>query len=173
MPSKIFNFSALLVFVPALILMPLASACATSGGYSPWFQIEGNVEHPTTIRLKDLKALPQTSANIYFITGGGPVSSKFTGVLLWDLLQKAGIKTDPKIKNDILRKLIIVRATDGYAVYTTAGELAPQFGGQQVIVAYEQDGKLLGPDSGFARLVFPGDKAGGRAISWVKSIKVY
>lgn len=167
------NWSALLVFVPALILMPLTSACATSGGYSPWFQIEGAVDHPTIIRLKDLKALPQTSANIYFNTGGGPVSSKFTGVLLWDLLQKVGIKTDPKIKNGILRKLLIVRATDGYAVSITVGELAPQFGGQQVIVAYEQDGKLLGPDSGFARLVFPGDKAGGRAISWIKSIKVF
>jgi DMSO/TMAO reductase YedYZ molybdopterin-dependent catalytic subunit len=173
MSVNVSNYGAVVVCALALLLMPLTSACATSGGYSPAFKIEGAVDHPLTITLKDLKSLPQTSANVYYNTGRGPVSSKFTGVLLWDLLQKAGIKTDPAIKNHILQKIIVVRATDGYAVALTAGELHPQFGGHQVIVVYKQDGKLLGEDDGMARLVFPGDKAGGRAISWIKSIKVY
>lgn len=171
--GKVLNFGAIAVFVLAVLLLPVVNACATSGGYSPQFLIEGAVDQPTKFTLKDLQALPRTSQNVYFNTGKGPISATYTGVLLWDLLQKVGIKTDPTIKNSILRKLLIVKATDGYMVYLTAGELAPQFGAHQVLVAYEQDGKLLGPDSGFARLIFPADKAGGRAISWIKSIKVY
>jgi len=145
----------------------------TSTGYSSSFRIDGAVAKPTTFTLRDLQLLPPTSENVYYNTGAGPVSGKFTGVLLWDLLNQVVITTNPAVKNDILRKTIVVTATDGYVVAISAGELSPSFGGNQVLVAYAQDGKLLGADSGFARLVFPGDKAGGRYVSWVKSIQVY
>ncbi|WP_162180395.1 molybdopterin-dependent oxidoreductase [Methylocapsa aurea] len=150
-----------------------SSDLRTTGGYSSSFRIGGAVGRPTTFTLKDLQALPPTSANVYYSTGKGPVSAKYTGVLLWDLLNQVGIKTDASIKNDILRRFIVVTATDGYAVYISAGELSPMFGGHQVLVAYAQDDQLLGTDSGFSRLVFPGDKAGGRYVSWIKAIQVH
>lgn len=149
-----------------------SAATTTSGGYSTYFRIEGAVNNPTTFTLGKLKALPPTNENVFFYTGQGPVSSEYTGVLLWDLLNSAGIKLDSSVKNDIITKTIIVTGTDGYSVVIGAGELAPNFGGHQVIVAYEQDGKLLDQNSGFAKLIFPGDKAGGRFVSWISSIKV-
>ena len=144
----------------------------TAGGFSPMFRICGDVNTPTTLNLKDLQSLSPTTENLFFYTGSGPVQGEFTGVLLWDLLNTAGIKTNPNIKNDILTKIIEVTGTDGYTADISAGELDPAFGGQQVIVAYAQNGALLGPNSGFAELIFPGDKAGGRDVYWINLIKV-
>jgi DMSO/TMAO reductase YedYZ molybdopterin-dependent catalytic subunit len=173
MTRKTSKLGATVVLGLMLLHTAVGDALATSGGYSSRFVIFGAIDKPTMFTLKDLQALPPTTQNVYFNTGAGPVNSSWTGVLLWDLLQKVGIKTDSSVKNDIMRRVIVVIATDGYVVTTTGGELSPQFGGNQVLVAYEQDGKLLGQDSGFARLVFPGDKSGGRAISWIKSITVH
>jgi hypothetical protein len=47
----------------------------------------------------------------------------------------------------------------------------PQFSGEQIIIAYQQDGQLLGAD-GFARMVVPGDKSGGRAVANIVRIDV-
>lgn len=155
-------------FVPAYADPP-----PPSGGYSTSFEVLGDVGTPTTFKLADLQALPSTTLTVSFTTGQGQATHTFTDVPLWDLLQKVGIKTDPTVKNDILRKVIIATATDGYVVTTTAGEINPRFGAKQVLVAYKQDGALLDEASGgFARLVFVGDIAGGRNISWVTSIKV-
>ena len=52
-----------------------------------------------------------------------------------------------------------------------AGEFAPFFGGSQIMVAYATGGQSLG-DDGFARIVVPGDKAGGRFVSNIASIEV-
>jgi DMSO/TMAO reductase YedYZ molybdopterin-dependent catalytic subunit len=144
----------------------------TSGGYSAQFQICGDVNTPTTFNLQNLQGMSPTTENVFYYTGQGPVQGEYTGVLLWDLLNNAGIKTNPNVKNDILRKVIEVVGTDGYTVRFSAGELDPAFGGQQVIVAYAQNGALLGQNSGFAQLVFPGDKAGGRYVYWIALIKV-
>lgn len=62
---------------------------------SPSFRIEGQVVHPQSYGLSDLSALPSTRLNVDFYTGAGPVNASYTGVLLWDLLNRAGIVTDP------------------------------------------------------------------------------
>jgi hypothetical protein len=82
--------------------------------------------------------------------------SKAVNIDVWDLLQSVGIIVDPGIKNDILRKTIDVTGTDGYVTVFTAGEIAPNFGGNQVLVVYEVDGQPIGAD-GPAEIVAPGD----------------
>ena len=61
--------------------------------------------------------------------------------------------------------------TDCYQSVFGAGEIDPFFGGSQIIVAYATGGKSLG-NAGFARIVVPGDKAGGRFVSNIASIEV-
>jgi DMSO/TMAO reductase YedYZ molybdopterin-dependent catalytic subunit len=39
-------------------------------------------------------------------------------------------------------------------------------------VADSQNGSPLGPDAGFARLIVPGDKFGGRDTFWIDRIEV-
>lgn len=105
-----------------------------------------------------------------FLTKTGPQSGSFQGVLLWDLLNKAGIKSDPN--RDGQFQYVEVTATDCYQVVLALGEINPGFGGEQILVADGENGKPLGSDTGFARLIVPGDKFGGRDTFWITTIKV-
>jgi DMSO/TMAO reductase YedYZ molybdopterin-dependent catalytic subunit len=158
-----------IAFVLPIVLSsigPAHGACVSSST----IKIDGAVVHPVTITLNDLLPYPSTYQNIYFNTGAGPTSARYTGLLLWDVLQNIGIQPKPG-KNSIIQRYLVVNATDGYSLTVSVGELAPQFGGHQVLLAYKEDDAFI--TEGFARLVFPGDKAGGRAISCLTSITVY
>jgi hypothetical protein len=151
---------------------PLQAACP--GGVSSYFTVSGEVMKRTVFDLNKLEQFASAQENVTYFAAGSVVSESFTGVLLWDLLNNApvnGIVTDPTIKNDILHKVIIVTGTDCYQSVFGAGEIDPFFGGSQIIVAYATGGKSLG-GAGFARIVVPGDKAGGRFVSNIASIEV-
>ena len=140
--------------------------------YASQFRIGGQVAHPTTYDLAGLQALPSTKLDVAFQAEPAPVNSSFTGVLLWDLLNIAGVVTNPNVKNDILRKQVMVTGSDGYEAVFSLGEIDPFFGGHQVIVAYLQDGNPLDQSSGFARIIAPNDKAGGRDVFNIVRIRV-
>ena len=143
---------------------------ACQGGYSPQFVISGEVQNSTTYDEESLGALPHSTENVTFLTKTGPQSGAFQGVLLWDLLNKAGIKSDPT--RDGQFQYVEVTGTDCYQVVLALGEINPGFGGEQVLVADGENGAPLGSDTGFARLIVPGDKFGGRDAFWITSIKV-
>jgi DMSO/TMAO reductase YedYZ molybdopterin-dependent catalytic subunit len=163
----------LMVAAAALIgassIMP--PAAAETGGVSTRFRVVGEVQNRITIDQRKLQSFPVATENVWYDTGSGPVNTAWTGALLLDVLDAAGIRVNPNIKNDILRKIIVVTGSDGYQAVIAAGEIEPQFGGEQVIIAYKNDGQPLGAD-GFARLVVPGDKSGGRAVANIVSIEV-
>jgi DMSO/TMAO reductase YedYZ molybdopterin-dependent catalytic subunit len=158
-----------LVLLGVFLVTPLAAA--PPGGPSSSFRVTGEVTKRTSFDLEALEALPVTKENVTYFAAGAVVTQSFTGTLLWDLLQSVGIVVDSKIKNDILRKIVIVTGSDGYRSVFGAGEIAPTFGGAQIMVAYAADGQPLGTD-GFARIVAPGDKAGGRFVSNIVKIEV-
>jgi DMSO/TMAO reductase YedYZ molybdopterin-dependent catalytic subunit len=137
------------------------------------FAIKGGVDHPRTLTVADLRHETPTTVEISQHTNHGPLTGKFTGVLLWTLLQEAGITAEPGKKNDMLRHTVTITAGDGYSTVLSLGELAPEFGGEQAIVAYEQSGEPIAGPNGFARLIIAGDKAAGRAISAVATIEVH
>lgn len=104
-------------------------------------------------------------------TAHGPLTGRFTGVSLWDLLQQTVLKTIGTRRNDVIRRTITISGSDGYSTVLSAAELDPEFGGELALLAYAKDGKpLAGP--GFVRLILPADKSAGRAISGVTSISV-
>jgi len=119
-----------------------------------------------------LRQYESTKLEVVYGAGSGIESGSFVGVLLWDLINEAGIIVDPTRKNDRLRKYVVIIESDGYQVILTPGEIIPDFGGQQVVVAYERDGQPLGADQGVARLVVPGDKRGGRRLNRITHIAV-
>jgi DMSO/TMAO reductase YedYZ molybdopterin-dependent catalytic subunit len=157
----------------ALLLLGATSVSAQAGSPSPEqaFRVFGQVQTLKIVTVRALKKLPESNQNVTYFAAGSVVSHSFTGALLWDLLQSVGIIVNPVIKNDILRKTIVVTGTDGYAAVFTAGEIAPNFGGNQVLVAYEVDGEPLGTD-GPTEIVAPGDKAGGRFVHNIATIEV-
>lgn len=138
----------------------------TGGGRSSQITLTG-VRSPGTYNLAGLESLPATTLTATYTAGGALVTDTYTGTSLWTLLNDAGLITDPAIKNDVLRQYVEAVGSDGYAAIFSLGEIDPAFGNQPDLVAYSDTGGQLGigGTDGFARMVVPGDAAGGRYIS--------
>jgi hypothetical protein len=141
---------------------------------SSQFALTG-VLHPATYTLATLMSLPATTLTATYLAAGAPVTDTYTGVSLWTLLSTAGLITDPTIKNDVLRKYVVAVGSDGYEAIFSLGEIDPFFGNQMDLVAYADTGGQLGPGGpdGFARMVVPGDMAGGRYVSNLVALAVF
>jgi DMSO/TMAO reductase YedYZ molybdopterin-dependent catalytic subunit len=165
--------------IPCLFLAALWSqvsvAQAASGGKvadTHGIAIDGAVQHPRSLTLVALEREPATTEAVSLKTHKGAMTGKYTGVLLWTLLQQAVIKLTPGVKNDILRHTIMVAGRDGYEVALSVAEIDPKFGGDRAMIAYAMDGEALPHGRGSARLIVPTDKAAGRAVFDVASITV-
>ncbi|MDF5710123.1 MAG: hypothetical protein PUP90_21250 [Nostoc sp. S4] len=163
------------------------------GGSSQSFRLGGEVNNPTIYNLQNLRNLRDvlknqnppvvTEVTVSFQTGSGPRTETYYGVPLWELINnpKAGGGLKPgnsgvNTKNSFLRQYVLVDATDCYGAVVAIGEIQPNFEGKTVLVAFEKkasDGTVVPlTDDGFARLVVPGDKAGGRYVSNVTNIVI-
>ena len=137
------------------------------------FALTGLSGDTKTYRLADLQALPATTITVYFGSSHGPMHAVFQGVELWALLQQTRLTSENGPRNEILKRTITITGADGYEVVLSGGELSPSFGAEPAIIAYAQDSKpLRTQDGGFARLIVPGDKLGGRNVTEVVRIQV-
>ena len=100
-------------------------------------------------------------------TDKGPSEGKYRGVLLWTLIDRAGLVNGTD-KNAYLRHTILVSGADGYAAALSEGEIDPKLEGKQVIVAYMKDAKLLDG----MQLVVPGDAHAARGVHDIAIIEV-
>ena len=146
----------------------------TGGGVSSQFTLTG-VANPGTYTLANLMSLPATTLTAMYMAAGAPVTDTYTGVSLWTLLSTAGLITNPTIKNDVLRQYVVAVGSDGYEAIFSLGEIDPMFGNQPDLVAYADTGDQLGNGGadGFARMVVPGDIAGGRYVSNLVELAVF
>jgi hypothetical protein len=170
---KLRSLLAALLLLAGLAGVPALAQTSTSASppAPPFFAVTGQVKTPKFVDVWALRHLPHVNQNVTYFAAGKVENDTFKGALLWDLLQSVGIVTDPTIKDDILRKTIVVTGTDGYVAVFTTGEIDPGFGGNQILVAYEVNGEPLGSE-GPAQIVAPGDKAGGRFVHNIASIVV-
>jgi hypothetical protein len=132
----------------------------------------GDVANPDFYNLPDLTPVATQTAT--YAAAGMPVTDTYTGVSLWNILNDAGGPTIATVKNDILGKYVVATGSDGYKAVFSLGEIDPNFGNQPVIVAYADTAGQLGPNGpdGLARVVVPGDQAGGRYVSDLATLKV-
>jgi hypothetical protein len=135
---------------------------------APSFSLEGKIKQPQHFTVDDLKKLPPQHVEVTYQTDRGPVTTNFTGVLLWSLIDAAGGLQDAGEKGAAIRHAIRITAKDGWVVVTSTGEIAPDFGDKGALVAYERDGKPLDD----FRIVMPGDKHGARNARDVVTIAV-
>ncbi len=129
-------------------------------------RVDGAVLHPQNFCQADLKALAPEQVNTSFETKHGAEHKMWTGVLVTDLLQKAGLKNEDG-KNASLRHTLLVHGKDGYEVAVAMGEIDPMGEGKRVILAYRDEGDLPA-----FRLVVPGDVHGARQVHGVVEIEV-
>jgi hypothetical protein len=139
--------------------------------FSP-ITLRGEVGEPGIYNLPSLTPVSNLTAT--YTAAGTPVTDNYTGIGLWDLLTEVGGVTVTGAKNDILSKYVVATGSDGYKAVFSLGEIAPSFGAQPVTVAYADTEGQLGPDGtdGLARVVVPGDLAGGRYVSDLVSLNV-
>jgi DMSO/TMAO reductase YedYZ molybdopterin-dependent catalytic subunit len=149
-----------------------AIALADPPAHSDSVAIKGSVDHPKTLALADLQHRPQTTVTISQHTGHGTLAGAFSGVPLWTLLQEAGVTMDRAKKNDLIHHTVIVTGGDGYNAVLSMGEIAPEIGDYQAVIAWQKDGIPLDSGQGIARLIIPGDKAASRAVSAITTIEV-
>lgn len=137
-------------------------------------EVSGLVRSHLHLGVEDLGRLPQTEIETPETTGHGHAVAprRYAGVRLFDLIEHAGPKLDPSVNEDILRKVVVARGTDGYTVVIAAGEIESRFMNGHALVATSRDGQPLDPDEGAFRLVVPFDRQEGRAVKALASVEL-
>ena len=129
--------------------------------------LTGRIEHPRTLTLADLQALPPTSVEVAHASNQGEQRASYTGTLLWTLLG-AVVPVERDGPRTRLEHTLLARGRDGYAVALAIGELDPRMAGTQVVVAYARDGT----PTPALQLVVPGDSHAGRSVRDLVAIEV-
>jgi DMSO/TMAO reductase YedYZ molybdopterin-dependent catalytic subunit len=132
-------------------------------------RIFGLVRDPQTFTIDQLKAMPPRHVAANFTTMHGQDNHIWTGVLLFDLVAKCGLKDEPGPRTG-MRHVLMVTGQDGYAAAFAIGEIDPFIGDKSVLLAYHQDDPPK--DLPTLKVIVPGDKHGARAVHDVVSIEV-
>lgn len=112
--------------------------------------------------------MPAATVEIDSTTSTGVQHVRYTGPLLWTLMQTARPIDEPPGGNTALQHTLLARGQDGYAVALSIGEIDPRMEGKQVLVAYARDGQPVP----YLRLVVPGDVHAARSVRDLASIEV-
>jgi DMSO/TMAO reductase YedYZ molybdopterin-dependent catalytic subunit len=131
-------------------------------------RIEGAVPTPLTLTAEDLAKLPPTTATL--TSDGG--ATAYEGVLLYDLLAKAGWQFGRGMTGKPMASYIVATARDGYQVVFAIAEIDSLFAGEKVLIADKADGAPLPSREQPFRVVVPGDKMHARSIYSVVKIEV-
>jgi DMSO/TMAO reductase YedYZ molybdopterin-dependent catalytic subunit len=135
----------------------------------PTSTVRGEVLRPLSISVKQLVAMKTTEVNGKDRDGK---ERTFKGVMLWVLLDSAGVTLGKDLRGENLAKYVLVKASDGYKVVFSLPEVDPEFSDKTILLAYEADGKPLAAHEGPFRLVVPQDKKHARWIRQLKSIEI-
>ena len=95
------------------------------------------------------------------------IKTTHEGVLVRDVLMKAGVPMGEALRGKALARVVIATAVDGYQVAYAIAELDPGFTDNVVLIADTRNGKPLLADSGPLQIVVPQDK---RAARWVRQV---
>lgn len=158
----------------ACALLPLSCFCQTATALSPAagaeLKIGGAVSTPVTLTVADPKSMPRTTLHVT-----NPHESKsesYEGVLLGELLRRAGVPQGDQLRGKFMNTYVIAEAEDGYKVVFSLAELDSGIANSDVLVADTVDGAPIDPKRGPFRLVAPHDKRPARWVRMPKSIKV-
>lgn len=131
-------------------------------------KVEGALPTPLSLTAEDLAKLPRSAATL---TSDGTTTT-YEGVLLYDLLVKAGWQFGHGMTGKPMASYVVATAKDGYQVVFTLAEIDPMFGGAKVLIADKADGAALpGRELPF-RVVAPGDKMHARSIYSLVKLEV-
>jgi DMSO/TMAO reductase YedYZ molybdopterin-dependent catalytic subunit len=132
-------------------------------------KISGEVRTPLDLNLDSLNKFKQTTVIRKDKDGK---DHTYTGVILSDILQKAGVPSGKDLRGKNLTKYVLISASDGYEVVFALAELDKDFTDRVIIVADTVDGKPLPAGEGPFRIIVQDEKKPARCIKMITDIKV-
>ena len=129
----------------------------------------GDLPSPLVLKAEDLASMPRETVSIPDQDG---TKVAYEGVLLREVLRRAGAPIDKELRGKALASYVIAKAHDGYQVVFTLAEVAPEFANEPILVADKRDGKALFGYQGPFRLVCPNDKAGARSVRMLETLEL-
>src|SRR5271170_436908 len=106
-------------------LLLCSAALAATSDSAVLLKVEGAVKNPLALTAADLAQLPRSTAQ--FERDGE--TSTYEGVLLYDILVKAGVPLGREMPGKPMASYILATASDGYQVVFAIPEVDPAFEG--------------------------------------------
>lgn len=132
-------------------------------------KVTGEVTSPLNINNAELHKFTQTTV---IRKDRDNKDHSYTGVLLGDILQKAGATLGAELKGENLTKYLSVEASDGYQVVFALAELDKGYTDRMIILADQMDGKPLPAADGPFRIIVQDEKKPARCIKQVTSLRI-
>jgi DMSO/TMAO reductase YedYZ molybdopterin-dependent catalytic subunit len=152
------------------LLPPTPPGCAQTTATIAELRVGGEVATPLVLTVADLKRMPRKTFSV--MNPHEKKTETYEGVLLEELLNKAGVAQGEKLRGALMATYVIAEAEDGYRVVFSLAELDSGILESDVIVADTLDGAPLAVKQGPFRLVAPHDKRPARWVRMLKSITV-
>ena len=130
--------------------------------------VSGAVKTPLTLTLADLGKMPRTTVTV----SEDGTDVHYEGVLLADILKRAGATTGAALRGKALASYLLCEAKDGYRVVFALAEFDPDFSDNPIIVADAREGKPLFDYQGPFRIMAPRDKKAARGIRMLTKLTV-
>ena len=134
------------------------------------FKISGSVTTPLDLTATDLKNMPRKTLRVD--NAHSKKMEVYEGVLVEDLLQKAGVPQGEQLRGQAMATYVLVEAADNYRVIFSLAEFNSSFQDSEIIVADTMDGAPIPAALGPFRLVAPHEKRPARWVEMVKSLTV-
>jgi hypothetical protein len=113
---------------------------------------------------EELAALPHRQVAVF--NAHTKANETYSGVLLADLLSKAGVPLGENVRGKLFMIGIVAQGMDSYSVLYSLAEVDPSIHTGDVIVADTLDGQKLGKDGAF-KMVSSEEK---RPARWVRNL---
>lgn len=131
--------------------------------------VTGEVITPLTISPNDFKMYSQVNLKHKDKEGK---EHTYSGVVVADILQKAGVTLGENLKGKNLTKFVLATAADGYQVVFSLAELDKAYTDKLVILANRVDGKPLTATEGPYRIIVQDEKKPARLIRQVITLHI-
>jgi DMSO/TMAO reductase YedYZ molybdopterin-dependent catalytic subunit len=159
--------------VTGLLLLSAPNVCAQAAPATATvaeLRIGGEVSTPLVLTAADLKKMPRKTLSV--VNAHDNKTETYEGVLLEELLKKAGVAQGEKLRGPLMATYVVAEAEDGYRVVFSLAELDSGILESDIIVADTMNGESLAPKQGPFRLVAPHEKRPARWVRMLKSITV-
>jgi DMSO/TMAO reductase YedYZ molybdopterin-dependent catalytic subunit len=160
----------LILIVSSLSAGAQQSAPAKAATGPTEIKIGGDVTVPLVLTAAEIKNLPRTKVPVENSTS--KKTQVYEGVLVEDLLKKAGAPMGSKLSGPAMAAYVLVEAADNYRVIFSLAEFDSGFQESNILLADTLNGLPLAADQGPFKLIAPHEKRPARWVKMVKSIAV-